>query len=303
MKSLVVGLGVQGQKRRKALQSHYVGSVDPVNTEADFTHIEQVPLDRYDSVFCCVPDISKYQVIDYCAKHSKHLLLEKPLIAETTDKLHLLEKLYNKNHLYLQTAYNHRFEPNIVRIKTLLDQNSIGRIYTVRIFYGNGTSALIAQSPWRNSGYGVGVDLGSHILDMLHYWFGCLIFTSHSLKQNYETNCDDFFAFIGVAQDSLLVSFQASYLSWKNTFHCEISGSLGTIFMDSFCKWSDSILELRTRVFPSGIPSAQTFNEPYGDLTWVKEQETFFSNINKHTRTDLTKDRYIQQTFKNIGLI
>jgi len=46
MKVVVVGLGVQGQKRRRFAGSDYVASVDPFNLEADYRSIEVVPLDK-----------------------------------------------------------------------------------------------------------------------------------------------------------------------------------------------------------------------------------------------------------------
>jgi len=300
MKSIVVGLGIQGKKRKEALKHNFVSSVDPFNSEADFTSLEKVPLDTFDVVFSCVPESFKDEVIRFCTKNAKHLLIEKPLLTKNSRKLKLLEKSFNAKNLYMQTAYNHRYDPNIVRIKNILEKKILGEIYTVRIFYGNGTSSLITKSPWRNSGGGVGIDLGSHIFDLLYYWFGNISFDSTSLKYSYETNCDDYLTFITKIDNNVIVSGQVSYLSWKNTFHCEISGSLGTVFMNSLSKWSDSSLEVRTRIFPSGVPITETYKEPFGDFTWAKEQIDFFANIMNGERTNLSRDIFIQNALKSI---
>ena len=47
MKVIVVGLGVQGAKRRAAAGSDYVASVDSAKREADYRSIEDVPLGAY----------------------------------------------------------------------------------------------------------------------------------------------------------------------------------------------------------------------------------------------------------------
>ena len=47
MKVIIVGLGVQGYERRKFAGSDYVASVDPVNVEADYKSIENVPLNDF----------------------------------------------------------------------------------------------------------------------------------------------------------------------------------------------------------------------------------------------------------------
>ena len=63
MRVIVVGLGVQGHKRRATAGKDFVASVDPVNREADYRRIEDVPLDRYDAVLACIPDEPKIDVL------------------------------------------------------------------------------------------------------------------------------------------------------------------------------------------------------------------------------------------------
>ena len=65
MRIIVVGLGVQGYKRREFAGSDYVASVDPINQEAQYKTIEEVPLFSYDAALLCVPDESKVELITY----------------------------------------------------------------------------------------------------------------------------------------------------------------------------------------------------------------------------------------------
>ena len=60
------GLGVQGHKRRARCRRRLSSrSVDPVNAEADYQRIEDVPLDRYDAVLACIPDEPKIELLSY----------------------------------------------------------------------------------------------------------------------------------------------------------------------------------------------------------------------------------------------
>ena len=59
MKIIVVGLGVQGQKRQIVAGKDFVSSVDPFNNNAEYKDITQVPTHLYDSVMLCVPDKKK----------------------------------------------------------------------------------------------------------------------------------------------------------------------------------------------------------------------------------------------------
>ena len=57
MRVIIIGLGIQGEKRRKILDKKYlVATVDPINKKADFKNINDVPTNIYDSCFICVPD-------------------------------------------------------------------------------------------------------------------------------------------------------------------------------------------------------------------------------------------------------
>ena len=84
MKILIVGLGVQGQKRKKLLNQRLVfATVDTKNESADFKNIKDVPLNKYDSVFVCTPDSEKLKILNYCINHRISLLVfiyEFPLI-------------------------------------------------------------------------------------------------------------------------------------------------------------------------------------------------------------------------------
>ncbi len=60
MKVVIIGLGIQGKKRKKILEKKYfVASVDPINKDADYKSIKDVPINSYDSCFICVPDKNK----------------------------------------------------------------------------------------------------------------------------------------------------------------------------------------------------------------------------------------------------
>ena len=80
MKLVVIGLGVQGRKRRAIAGEHVVAVVDTVAPGVDYKTIEEVPLDQYDAACVCVPDQAKLPILRYLVTHKKHVLVEKPLV-------------------------------------------------------------------------------------------------------------------------------------------------------------------------------------------------------------------------------
>jgi N-acetyl-gamma-glutamylphosphate reductase len=96
MRTLVVGLGTQGMKRRKFIETNLAGTVDPANKNATYFEISEAPLDLYDVVFLCVPDEAKQKLIEYCILNRKHVLVEKPL-ALNEPELQMIEEFYASN--------------------------------------------------------------------------------------------------------------------------------------------------------------------------------------------------------------
>jgi scyllo-inositol 2-dehydrogenase (NADP+) len=172
MRAIVVGLGVQGNKRRKFAGAEFVTAVDPVNAEAQHRKVEDVPLASYDAALVCIPDEPKIEVLTYLLGNGKHVLVEKPLWAGDDGQILELEQLARTKNVFCYTAYNHRFEPHYVRMRELVRSGALGKIYRCRMFYGNGTARLVRNSEWRDQGAGVLPDLGSHLLDTVKFWFG-----------------------------------------------------------------------------------------------------------------------------------
>ena len=49
MKVVIVGVGVQGKKRQAIAGRDVVATVDPIESNAEYRSIDQVPLDSYDA--------------------------------------------------------------------------------------------------------------------------------------------------------------------------------------------------------------------------------------------------------------
>ena len=97
MRVVVAGLGVQGQKRRRVAGRDFIAAVDPINGEAEYRAIEDVPLNSYDAVLACIPDEPKISVLEYLLGNGKHVLVEKPLWAPDEESIRQLEVTARKN--------------------------------------------------------------------------------------------------------------------------------------------------------------------------------------------------------------
>lgn len=294
LKVIVIGLGVQGNKRKRHAANDFVASVDPTITEADYKDISEVPLESYDAALVCTPDGVKIDLAKYLITNKKHLLIEKPLWANSIDEINSLELLANQNNVYCYTAYNHRFEPHFVNMRELIKSGKLGKIYSCRMMYGNGTAKLVKDSIWRDKGAGVLLDLGSHLVDTCKYWFDEKISETFELQaaSRFENNAPDHVIIINKKSD-ILIQLEMTLCMWKNHFTCDVLAEKGSAHITSLCKWGPSSFIFRERVFPSGYPKEHSITLTQEDPTWQAEYEFFKSAIQSNAKTDLSSDLYI----------
>ena len=300
MKILIVGLGVQGKKRKKLLKRKFVfATVDNKNKDADFKKIEDAPLKKYDSVFVCTPDSEKLKILKYCIENKKNALIEKPLVADTSKKIKELENKANKANLIFYSAYNHRFEPHFINIKKIVESKVLGKIYYCYLFYGNGTARLVRNSKWRDKGLGIIQDLGPHLMDTIKFWFNKELKFKKIFQNKFENKSPDH-AILFSKKNKFFIKLEMSMCMWKNTLRCDIIGSKGSIHLDSLCKWGPSTLKILQRKLPSGQPKEKKIIIKKKDPTWILEHKHFFTLLKLRKKNNFSKDIWINKNLKSI---
>jgi predicted dehydrogenase len=301
MRAIVIGLGVQGHKRCRFAGRDFVAAVDPVNMEAQYRRIEDVPLATYDAALLCTPDEPKIDLIAFLLHNGKHVLVEKPLWAPDEDAIRALERLAREQGVVCYTAYNHRFEPHYVRMRDLIRSGRLGKLYRCRMFYGNGTARLVRDSQWRDRGAGVLPDLGSHLLDTAMFWFG-------ELAEDFAVVSSD--CFENKAPDHVVIAsrngvprleLEMTLLSWRNHFTCDVFAESGTAHIRSLCKWGPATFTFRERILPSGRPLEENITLSEEDPTWALEYAHFRNLCETGVETDLGKDARLNGLLRKLG--
>ena len=298
MRIIVVGLGIQGRKRLAVAGKEAVATVDPFNAAAQFRHVQDVPLSSYDAALLCIPDEVKLDLITYLLSNRKHLLVEKPLFAADSADLERLKTLTEQNRSVCYTAYNHRFEPNFVRMKQAIESGRLGKIYCVRMFYGNGTARLVRNSSWRDQGSGVLPDLGSHLLDTALFWFGkpSAPFDIYSCSR-FENLSFDHFSF--GTNGSPVLQFEMTLLNWRNHFYADVFAENGSAHIQSLCKWGPSTFTLRDRKLPSGRPDEESVTLVQADPTWDLEYQ-HFKHLCESGASNIENDMWINSVLTDL---
>ena len=276
---LIIGLGIQGQKRKLILEKLKIKylTLDPFNKSAEYKNIKEIPnilLNRVTHIFLCTPYNERLKYLKFFWKPNIKILIEKPLINSEIEK-----KFYSKNKkLFLNKiycAYNHRFEDSIIKLKNFLHLNKIGKLYFCKMTYGNGTAKDVRKSSWKNKNKGVVMDLMPHLLDLSKYLFRKIPQSSgRNVKNKFENETTDYFE-INTKMKSLNISFNVSYLYWKNYFKIFVVGSKGYLKLEGLPKWGRTELVYGKRKLPSGKPYMRSYIFKEKDFTWSREIKSF----------------------------
>ena len=298
MRIVVVGLGIQGEKRLRIAGADAIATIDPVNPKAQYKTIESVPADSYDAALVCTPDAPKISILRHLLERGKHVLVEKPLLGDRPEDLAELDALAKRSGAACYTAYNHRFEPHFINLKAVLDSGELGKVHSARFFYGNGTARDVRNSPWRDKGFGVLPDLGSHLLDTILFLFGSIDGACRPWRTDrFENQAFDryMFGFHG----SLPIDCEMTMLSWRHTFHADVYGELGSAHIYCLCKWGPSTLTVRHRVLPSGRPDEEAKTLICADPTWAIEY-AHFKALCESPQTNIKNDIWIQSRLEEL---
>ncbi len=299
MRVVIVGLGIQGRKRLAVAGADVVAIVDPAVSTATYDTIEDVPVDDYEAALVCTPDAAQFDVVRYLLGHGKHVLVEKPLLATELNRLRELAELAQAMGMVCYTAYNHRFEPHIARLKTILAEAALGPLYLVRCFYGNGTARDVRRSPWRDHGTGVLADLGSHLLDIALFLFGQPEGAFEVWSANrFENRSLDHILFGTTGPPAMVL--EGTMVSWRNTFTLDVYGERGSAHIHGLCKWGPSLLIVRQRVLPSGRPTEHIHRLECPDPTWTLEYE-HFKGLCRTGGTNVANDLWIASVLNELA--
>jgi scyllo-inositol 2-dehydrogenase (NADP+) len=299
MRVVVVGMGVQGAKRVTAAGADVVATVDPVKDGVDYRQLADVPHNSYDAALLCIPDEAKISLMTMLVREGKHFLVEKPVIADDDADIRDIIDAAASTGAICYTAYNHRFEPHFMRMKALIEDGDLGRIYAVRLFYGNGTARLVRNSAWRDQGSGVLGDLGSHLLDTIHFWLGIpdAPFVPTAINR-FENKSPDHVVLTSVGVMS--IQLEMTMLSWRNHFTCDVFAENGSAHIESLCKWGPSTFRHRRRVMPAGRPPEEAITLVQEDPTWATEYAHFKALCQESRPGNLANDLWLNTTLRSL---
>ena len=170
------------------------------------------------AVDICAPHYLHYQIAMDALNEGKHVICEKPIAMNLEEADGMIEAA-NELGLWLLITLNQRFMPIHRKVKEFIAGGRLGKPFLVNAqIVGNVMTALSDANHWKNTwdraGGGAFFDTGTHLVDLMHYWFGEPTAVSASLKRlitKPENKADDNAAVILEYDDDLIANLLVSY--------------------------------------------------------------------------------------------
>ena len=186
IKFVIIGSGNIANTYAAAIQNidnaEVVGVVSrKLNKPKDFSHLpsfpnlQEIDLD-FDAVIVCTPNRYHHVSTIEAASLGKHVLCEKP-IDISLQSIDLMINSCKENKVKLGVAYQRRFSSDNPIVKKLIDENKIGKIFSVDLSVKNyrddnyydsaayrGTSKIDGGGPF--------IQQASHYIDLYYWYFG-----------------------------------------------------------------------------------------------------------------------------------
>jgi predicted dehydrogenase len=301
MKVGIAGYGVVGKTRHASilkntpLKVNAISEASPqaqkdIPNDCDIynTYQELIEKAEIEIVFISLPNKFAAEAVKLSLEKGLHVFCEKPP-ARTLDELTEVYKLF-QNHpdQKLMYGFNHRFHLSVEEAKKIIDNNTLGKIINLKGVYGKSQIISFNQTDWRTkreeSGGGILLDQGIHMLDLIRYLSGKDFSKIFSFIDNAFWNYDveDNAYVLMKSSDGVVAQLHSSATQWRHVFKLEITFQKGSLVLGGLLTGSKSYGDETLRIITSnpekdkGMPMESTtkFNE---DVSWDNEIQYFYN--------------------------
>jgi predicted dehydrogenase len=201
-----------------------------------------------DAVAVVTPVSTHFQLAAEALSAGKHVLVEKPLAASSSQAQELIQ-LAEERDLVLLPGHTFLYSPPVVKIRSLLDANELGDIYCLSLSRVNlGLHQPDVSVIW---------DLAPHDLSILSFWLGRMPSEVSAMTRSCVLPNSPDIAFLNLRYDTGTVAHIE--LSWLSPVKLRRTAIIGSEKMLIYDDTSNEPI----RIFDSGaeLPPPETFGE------------------------------------------
>jgi 1,5-anhydro-D-fructose reductase (1,5-anhydro-D-mannitol-forming) len=296
----IVGFGKMGQIRYEEIVKFTGAEViciyEPENVDklpSDVRKMDTVESiinsEEVDVVFICTPNYLNMPLTIQSLENGKHVFCEKPPAFSAKDVRVIMEaeKVSGKRLMY---GFNHRHHGSVKKMKKIVSSGEFGDVLWMRGRYGKSVDANFYndwRSDFKQSGGGILIDQGIHMLDLFLY-LGGEFNNFHASVSNLYWDMeveDNVFATLENTETGVVASFHSTMTQWRHLFSLEVFLKKGYMVLNglrtSSMTYGDETLSIAKN--RSSAPAATWKDEEHFKYhendSWASEVEEFFSAI------------------------
>ncbi|HZL36385.1 MAG TPA: Gfo/Idh/MocA family oxidoreductase [Tepidisphaeraceae bacterium] len=292
MKISIIGCGVIGNKRAKALGDHALLACADANLSRAQAVSVQHPgciatadwrlaatREDVDAVIVSTTNDVLAAATLAAVQAGKHVLVEKPG-ARNADELAPVIEAAALAKVVVKVGFNHRFHPALQKAREIIDAGTLGPVMFLRARYGHG-GRLGMEREWRGnadiSGGGEMLDQGVHLIDLSRWFVGEFTqVTGHVATFFWDWSVEDNGFAMLRTKAGQVAWLHASCTEWKNTFSMEIYGRVGKIHIEGLGgSYGVERLTLHKMLPEMGPPQTTIWEYPGEDQSWQAEFDHF----------------------------
>ena len=147
---------------------------------------------QVEAIYICTPNEFHFEQIMMCLSMGKHVVCEKPMVADAKQVEQVFAKARERN-CFLMEAEKTMFTPLNVKLKEMIQEGIIGKLQAIRAEYSYEVLSEVEKDHWvlgENMG-GSSYDIGVYPISFSHFFADAKMKSCHSqLISHPEFACD-----------------------------------------------------------------------------------------------------------------
>ncbi len=192
---------------------------------------ELLAMPDVEAVVICLPNALHAEVTVAALQHGKHVYLEKPLATSLGDAQSVLAA-WQRAGVVGMIGFNYRFNPLYQAVRQHIHSGRVGELVSVRSVFSTAPRALSDWKQTRHSGGGVLLDLASHHIDLIRFFFNQEVRDVFAMLRSQRSEGDSTTLQLHLTNDLLVQSFFSISAVEEDCF--EIYGQEGKLRVDRY---------------------------------------------------------------------
>jgi len=292
----IIGCGLIGEKRAKALGAHRLVAVADTNLKRaeKVAQIGKCAVIYDDWKKAAAHSGAELVIVAtsnnwltpiglYALEHGKHVLIEKPG-ARSAEEIKPFLDAARESGKKVKVGFNLRYHPAMLKAREIMDSGALGEMMFLRGRYGHG-GRIGYDKEWRAdkaiSGGGELIDQGVHLIDLARWYLGDFTGVDGWAPTYFWDMKVDDNGFMALRTDKGRMAWlHASCSEWKNLFCLEIYGRNGKLQIDGLGGSYGAERLTYYKMLPEmGPPETTSWEYPGEDKSWHREFAAFADAI------------------------